>query len=118
MGIFTFRQLLEHYPYRYLDKTKISLIRDIDELTEYVQVSGKLTSLEIIGSKSGRRLVAELRDASGILELVWFQGISWVEKKLQVGLQYQVFGRAGFFQDMPQITHPEIEIRNFRAGGK
>jgi ATP-dependent DNA helicase RecG len=109
LGIFTFRQLLEHFPYRHLDKTKINLIREITPETDYIQVAGKLISLEIIGSNKGKRLVAELKDSSGILELVWFQGISWVEKKLQIGEQYLVFGRAGFFQQMPQMTHPEIE---------
>lgn len=85
------------------------LIRDINPSTEYTQVAGRLTSLGIIGSQRGRRLVAELRDSSGSIELVWFQGISWVEKKLHVGEQYLVFGKAGFFQSSPQITHPEIE---------
>ena len=109
LGIFTFRQLLEHFPYRHLDKTKINLIRDITPSTDYIQVAGKLISLEILGSNKGKRLVAELKDSSGILELVWFQGISWVEKKLNVGEQYTVFGKAGFFQQMPQMTHPEID---------
>lgn len=109
LGIFTFKQLLEHFPYRHLDKTKINLIRDITPETDYIQVAGKLTSLELTGANKGRRLVAELKDSSGIIELVWFQGISWIEKKLQVGEQYLVYGRAGFFQQMLQITHPEIE---------
>jgi ATP-dependent DNA helicase RecG len=109
LAIFTFKQLLEHFPYRHLDKTKITSIRDITPATDYVQVAGKLMSLEIIGVNKGRRMVAELKDSSGTLELVWFQGISWVEKKLQVGEQYLVYGKAGFYQQMPQITHPEIE---------
>lgn len=119
LGIHTFRQLLEHFPYRHLDKTKITPIKEITSETDYVQVAGKLMSLEIIGSNRGRRLVAELKDASGILELVWFQGISWVEKKLNVGEYYLVFGKAGFFQQAPQITHPEIEkLSQEKADGK
>lgn len=119
MGIHTFRQLLEHFPYRHLDKTKVTAIRDIIAETDYVQVAGKLISLDIIGSNRGRRLVAELKDSSGILELVWFQGISWVEKKLNVGESYLVFGKAGFFQNSPQITHPEIEsLKQEKQDGK
>src|SRR5215204_1071180 len=119
LGIHTFRQLLEHFPYRHLDKTKITLIKEISSETDYVQVAGKLMSLEVIGSNRGRRLVAELKDSSGILELVWFQGISWVEKKLDVGEYYLVFGKAGFFQQSPQITHPEIEnLKQERVDGK
>ncbi len=77
--------------------------------TEYVLVSGKLTSLEIIGEKRGRRLVASLYDGTGELELVWFQGINWIQKILSVGARYRVFGKAGFFMNTPQISHPEIE---------
>jgi len=112
LDIFTFRQLLEHFPYRHLDKTKVSLIREITPATDYIQVTGKLMSMEIVGASKGKRLVAELKDSSGILELIWFQGINWVEKKLQVGELYRVYGKAGFFQQMPQITHPEIENFN------
>ena len=119
LGIHTFRNLLEHFPYRHLDKTRVSLIRDIMPETDYVQVAGKLVSLDIMGSNRGRRLVAELKDSSGSIELVWFQGISWIEKKLVVGEKYLVFGKAGFFQQMPQITHPEIEsLSHQQSDGK
>jgi ATP-dependent DNA helicase RecG len=110
LGIFTFGDLLEHYPLRHIDKTKINLIKEITPQTEYIQVAGRLQSLEIMGENRGKRLVAEIKDSSGVLELVWFQGISWVQKILQVGGDYLVFGRSGFFQGMPQMTHPEIEV--------
>lgn len=78
--------------------------------TDYIQVAGKLISLEVLGEKSGKRLVAEIKDASGILELVWFQGINWAQKMLEIGNEYLVYGRAGSFQGNAQITHPEIEL--------
>jgi len=109
LNIFTFNDLLEHYPYRHVDKTRINLIRDINPQTEFIQVAGKLVSKELLGEKRGRRLVARLRDGSGLLELVWFQGVPWMEKTLEVGADYLVYGRAGFFQGTPQVTHPEIE---------
>src|SRR5579871_951443 len=87
LGIFTFKDLLEHFPYRYIDKTKINLISEITPLTEFIQVAGKITSSEIIGEKRTKRLVAEIKDASGTLELVWFQGISYVQKMLESGKQ-------------------------------
>lgn len=77
--------------------------------TEYVQVMGKITSLEIVGEKRGRRLVASLYDGTGELELVWFQGINWVQKTIHIGSRYRVFGKAGFFMNIPQISHPEME---------
>jgi ATP-dependent DNA helicase RecG len=109
LEIFTFQDLLELFPYRHVDRTKISLIRDITPQSEYVQVAGKLISVEILGDKRSRRLVAEIKDASGVLELVWFQGITGMQKLLQTGGEYLVFGRTGFFQGSPQITHPEVE---------
>ena len=110
LGIFIFKDLLEFFPYRHIDKTQVTKIANISETTEYVQVKGKLTQFDIVGEKRGRRLVAYLQDDTGELELVWFQGISWIEKTLSIGSQYLVFGRAGFFMNQPQITHPEMEI--------
>ena len=110
LQIFTFKDLLEHYPYRHIDKTKISRIRDINPTTEYIQVAGRLVSKEIIGDKRSKRLVCELNDESGHLELVWFQAIHTIEKVLAVGTAYLVFGKLSFFQGQPQITHPEIEL--------
>ena len=74
-----------------------------------MQVLGKITSVEILGEKQGRRLVASLYDGTGELELVWFQGINWIEKTLNIGTRFRVFGKAGFFMNSPQITHPEME---------
>jgi ATP-dependent DNA helicase RecG len=110
LSIYTFGDLLEYIPLRHVDKTKINLIREINPQTDYIQVAGRIVSLDIIGEKRAKRLVAELKDSSGVLQLVWFQGINWVEKTLQVGGDYLIFGKAGFFQGMPQITHPEIEM--------
>ena len=119
LGIFTFADLLEHFPNRHVDKTKISLISEITPQTEYIQVAGKLVNLEMMGEKRGRRLVAQLRDGSGSIELVWFQGAGWIQKTLQPGNDYLVYGRAGFFNGMPQISHPEMELfTREKSGGK
>jgi ATP-dependent DNA helicase RecG len=88
----------------------MNLIKEIDASTEYIQVAGKVVSVELLGDKRSRRLVAELRDASGVLELVWFQGISGVQRLVQVGGEFLVYGRVSFFQGSPQLTHPEIEV--------
>jgi ATP-dependent DNA helicase RecG len=109
LGIFTFKDLLEFFPYRHIDKTQVTKIKGINASTEYIQVAGKLTHFEIIGEKYSKRLVAYLQDDTGELELVWFQGISWIQKTLNTGAKYLVFGKAGFFMNQPQITHPEIE---------
>lgn len=109
LNIYTFADLLEHYPHRHIDKTKVSRIKDINPQTEFIQVAGKLVYMEVIGERRGKRLVAQLQDDTGTLELAWFQGINWVQKSLVTGMQYLVFGRTGFFNGKPQIVHPEIE---------
>ncbi len=109
LEIFTFADLLNHYPNRHIDKTQINKISDIGANTDYIQVAGTLLFFEIIGEKRSKRLVAQIKDASGILELTWFQGITWVQKNLIVGSKYLVFGKTGFFGGKPQIVHPEIE---------
>jgi ATP-dependent DNA helicase RecG len=73
LGIFTFKDLLEHFPFRHVDRTKVSLIRDITSDTEYIQVAGRMESIQQIGKGRTGRLTAELRDSSGKLKLVWFQ---------------------------------------------
>ncbi|HEY8658200.1 MAG TPA: ATP-dependent DNA helicase RecG [Hanamia sp.] len=108
-SIFTFNDLLQYFPFRHIDRTQITPINKIAPDTEYVQVLGKITSIETLGEKQGRRLVATIYDGTGELELVWFQGINWIEKILNIGARFRVFGKAGFFMNSPQITHPEME---------
>ena len=88
----------------------MNLVSEITQATEYIQVAGTLLNLETVKMKQGKRLVAQLKDKSGFLELAWFQGVSWLQKYLQPGQQYLVFGRVSFFMGKPQIVHPEMEI--------
>ena len=109
LNIFTFKDLLEHYPLRHVDKTKIDSIASLSSSIDYAQVAGKLIGMQMLGEKRSKRLVAHLQDNTGIIELVWFQGITWAEKLLEVGHQYVVFGKVSFFMNKAQIAHPEIE---------
>lgn len=110
LNIFSFNDLLHLFPYRHIDKTKVSNIKEITPETEYIQIAGRLEEVQILGEKRTKRLIANLRDNTGEVELVWFQGINWIQKYLQEGNYYLVFGRTGFFNNKPQIVHPEIEI--------
>jgi ATP-dependent DNA helicase RecG len=110
LEIFTFGDLLQHFPLRHIDKTKVGLIIEINAFSDYIQVAGRMMHYEIIGVGRSRRLIAQIKDASGQLELTWFQGISWVEKNLHVGSDYLVFGKTGFFNSKAQMVHPEIEV--------
>ncbi|MDP9230438.1 MAG: OB-fold nucleic acid binding domain-containing protein, partial [Bacteroidota bacterium] len=119
LGIFTFKDLLEHFPYRHIDKTQISLIADITPQTEFIQVAGIIGTFEVVGYGHAKRLIAQLKDKSGYLELTWFQAVNWIEKTLKQGQSYLVYGRVGFYQGRPQIVHPEIEIlTNEKPEGK
>lgn len=109
LGIFTFKDLLELFPYRHVDKTQVNLIAEINPQTDFIQVAGVLVNMEIIGVGRGKRLVAQLKDKSGLLDLAWFQGVNWMQKKLVVGQSYLVYGKVSFFQSRPQIVHPEME---------
>jgi ATP-dependent DNA helicase RecG len=109
LGIHTFGQLLDHYPYRYVDKTRIRTISEIHPGTENILLQGVVLDIETTGEKRGKRLTAQFRDRTGILELTWFQGIGWMQKFLVPGQVYMVYGKPAFFLGRPQITHPEIE---------
>jgi ATP-dependent DNA helicase RecG len=110
LNIFTFKDLLEHFPYRHIDKTEIKSIRDISPDTDFVQVAGILSYVELLGEKRGKRLTGQLTDGTGVLELIWFQGVNWVQKSLVPGQKYLLFGRISFFQGKPQMAHPEMEL--------
>jgi ATP-dependent DNA helicase RecG len=119
LQIFTFGDLLHHFPYRHLDRTKVQYIGQITPAMDHIQVKGILLSMEIVGERRSRRLVAYLRDSTGVLELTWFQGINWVQKSLLIGQEYLAFGKPGFFLGKPQMTHPELEtVREANASGK
>lgn len=109
LGIFTCRDLLYHLPFRYIDRTKFHAIRDIHNEGEQVQIRGILRRLETLGEGRARRLVGSIRDETGMMELVWFQAVQWLEKSLVVGKEYVVFGRVNEFNGRFNITHPEME---------
>lgn len=109
LGIYTCGDLLLHFPFRYIDRTRFHTIRDIKQEGEAYQLKGVLRRLETVGEGRVKRLVGTLRDETGALELVWFQGISWLERSLTVGKQYVVYGRVSLFNGRFNIAHPEME---------
>ncbi len=109
LNLYTFGDLLQHFPHRHIDKTQVTPIANITPQQDFVQVKGILQGIDLIGEKRAKRMVSQLRDETGQLELAWFQGISWVQKNLVAGQAYLVFGRVSFFNGRAQIVHPEIE---------
>ena len=112
LQIFTFGELLSFFPFRYIDRSKILRIAEVKDDSAYVQVRGKITDVEMMGSQHTKRFIATLSDDSGDMELVWFQGVKWVENKLKPGTEYIIFGRPSWFNGHLTIAHPELELPN------
>ncbi len=110
LGIHTFRDLLFHFPFRYVDKTQFHRIREISAQSDAVQLKGILRRLSVMGEGRKKRLVGRLRDETGAIELVWFKGVRWLEQKLVVGQEYVVYGKVNTFRNTINIPHPEIEV--------
>lgn len=110
LGIFTFYDLIRHYPFRYVDRTKIYNTSEVNDQMPYIQLKGKIITITSVGAKRTTRLIAKFRDETGTIELVWFQGIKWMREILKTGVEYIVFGKPTSFQNKINIVHPEMEV--------
>lgn len=109
LQIFRFYDLLTHYPFRYIDRSHIHRIAEVNDDSSYLQVKGIITSFTTVGAKRNTRLVATLRDDSGSIELVWFKGLKWISASLKKGVEYIVFGKPSEFNGRFNFVHPELE---------
>lgn len=110
LNVFTIGDLLMQFPYRYIDKTSFHRIAELSEDSGYVQLRGVLRLLSTVGEGRKKRLVGKFRDDSGVIELVWFTGIHWLEKNLVIGTEYVIFGKVNAFNKSLNIAHPEMEV--------
>jgi len=110
LGLFTFGDLIQYFPFRYEDRTFLTPIAEINDQMENVQFIGRIKYKEKIGVGRRERLVAECCDETGCIELVWFQGVKWIEKSLVSGVDFLFYGKPGVFNGQIQMTHPEIEV--------
>ena len=110
LNIRTWRDLLEYYPYKYVDRTKVYAIRELNGDMPFVQVKGKILSFEefAMGNRK-KRVVAHLSDGTGVADIVWFHGSQYVYKNYKAGDEYIVFGRPAVYQGRYQFAHPEME---------
>ena len=110
LGLFTFGDLIQYFPFRYEDRTLLTPIAEINDQMENVQFIGRIKYKEKIGVGRRERLVAECCDETGCIELVWFQGVKWIEKSLVSGVDFLFYGKPGVFNGQIQMTHPEMEV--------
>ncbi|HRW62609.1 MAG TPA: ATP-dependent DNA helicase RecG [Bacteroidales bacterium] len=109
LGIYTFEDLLYYFPYKYIDKSKFYKISELKPDMPYIQIKGKISGFEMIGGGHKKRLVAFFSDGTGVIELVWFKGLSYIQKSLLLNTEYIVFGKPGYFGGKYNIIHPEVE---------
>lgn len=109
IGVYTIGDLLRWYPYRYIDRSRTYYIHEIDQSTAYIQLRGKIKSFETFGEGRKRRLVAHFTDGTGFVDLIWFQGIRFIEGKYKLNQEYIVFGKPSLFNNKWNIAHPEID---------
>jgi ATP-dependent DNA helicase RecG len=110
LSIYTFGDLLQHYPFRYEDRTTFTRIADLREDMEAAQIKGRLRHYEHLGEGHKARIVGYFMDETGILELSWFQGLAWLEKTLRPGAEYVIYGKPSSFGGRIQMQHPEMEL--------
>ncbi len=108
MAIYTWQDLIEHYPLRYVDRSHFYKISELHPELQNIQIKGKLVNVMEEGSGKKLRLKARLRDDSGFIDLVWFKGIKYIKPTLKPGLEYVIFGKPTLFQNRFNISHPEI----------
>lgn len=109
LGIVTFGDMLEYYPFRYIDKSRIHKVSEICDDTVYYQLIGTISNLQSFGSPRTTRMTAVFSDETGSIELIWFKGFKWIKDKFVRGKKYLVFGKANVFNNRFNFTHPDIE---------
>ncbi len=117
LNVFTASDLLHHYPFRYVDRSRFYSIKELNPEMHYVQLKGKVKNISLQGQGRQQRLTAEFSDGAGVMDLAWFQGVKYFKTWLQEGVEYVLFGKPGIFNRKLQMVHPDMELfSDFNAG--
>jgi ATP-dependent DNA helicase RecG len=109
LGIDNFEDLLNYFPFRYVDKSKIYKVTDVTNDSAYFQLRGKVSNLVAVGDRRTKYITADFTDESGTIGLVWFRGLTWIKKRFTPGKTYTIFGKPSVFKNSFNFVHPEIE---------
>ena len=109
LNICSFKDLLYYFPYKYVDRSRLYYIHEIDGNMPYIQLRGKVLSFETIGEGRQRRLVGHFSDGTGVVDLVWFQGLKFIMGKYKANEEYIVFGKPTVFNGRINIAHPDVD---------
>jgi len=116
LNITTYGDLLYYFPYKYVDRTTFHQVRDVQPGMSALQLKGQIKKFELAGKPNKRRLVGYFADDTGVIELVWFKGISWIRKSYQVNKDYVIFGKPSLFNQKVNMVHPEVEsLENYNS---
>ena len=119
LKITTIDDLLHFFPNRYIDRSQFHLINELPKNNSEVQIKGKITQIEILQQKRGKRMVAHFEDTSGKIDLIWFRGYKWIRENLKLNQSYIIFGRLNWFKGYVSMPHPEMELEvNFNKSIK
>ena len=111
LRIFTYGDLLMHYPFRYIDRSKTHTIAELRPDSTSIQLKGQIIKLEEKGQKRAKRLIAHFKDETGIIELVWFKSVRWIRSSIKLHTEYIVFGKPSAFKANFNIVHPEMDMQ-------
>jgi ATP-dependent DNA helicase RecG len=112
LGIKTYQDLINLFPNRYIDRTTYYKINELQRNNAEVQIIGVITGFREIAQKRGKRIVADFKDDTGLMELVWFRGQKWIRENLKIGQPYMIFGKTNWFSGKYSMPHPEIELQS------
>ena len=110
LGIKSCHDLLQFFPFRYIDKTQFFQIKELQPSSAEVQIIGKITQLKSVSQTKGSRLVATFQDSSGVMELVWFKGQKWIKDALKINESYVIYGKLNHFNGLYSMPHPEMQL--------
>ncbi|MGL4519839.1 MAG: ATP-dependent DNA helicase RecG [Phocaeicola sp.] len=110
LRIHSLHDLLYYFPYKYIDRSRLYYIHEIDGNMPYIQLKGKILSFETFGEGRQRRLVGHFSDGTGVIDLVWFQGLKFITGKYKVGEEYIVFGKPTAFNGRFNVAHPDVDL--------
>lgn len=109
LGAVTYRDLLYTFPFRYVDRTAITPISEVEPASAYIQIRARVTAKQLVGEHRKSRLSVTVRDGSGKMDLIFFQGIKWMNERIRIGDEYIIFGKPSVFNGELNMVHPELE---------
>ncbi len=108
LGIHTFSDLLNHFPFRYIDRSRYVTVSELSSMETAAQLRGRIIAVSESGTGRTKKLSAKFQDTSGVIDLIWFQGIKWIKPLLKIGVEYQIYGKAKVYGSTWNMPHPEL----------